>query len=954
MSNQLGEGTVRIRSDTAGFAASAKQGILGPLTGIAKVAGGLFAASKAIDFIHGTIDAASDLNESITKSQQVFKGADAAVEKFASTAATKLGISRQQALESTATFGNLFRSMGQGPKAAANLSTHLVKLAGDLASFNNVSPEEALEALRSGVVGEVEPLRKFGVNLSQTAIQAQALASGIVKPTKNVAAIKIATETAALAQSKYTTTLAKHGKGSDEAARAGLALEKAQNALNKATAGSVPPLTASQKATAAYQLIMQQTKLAQGDFGRTSGGLANQQRILAAQTTDLKAKIGTALLPTMIAITHAFNETLTWAMKLGSDPTFQLWVQRITVFVKSLVAGIVELVNIGKRFAQSPELRAFLTWLSQTAIPAVVAKVNSLKAPFDRIVTAVSEDVAKIVQIIKGFISQVQQNWGTLTKIFGPIIQAGLENAETTVRTILAVIQGAFKFFNDLLHGRWLAAWHDLTGIVSDVLSGIRSIVGSILRGIVTTAGNIAVLIGAQIAKGIKSAAAKLVGLAGDLLAKIRAAISQVASSAYTLALSIGSKIIDGIKDGVTNALPDALGAIANAGKKLASKANPLNYLSFVQIGSTLTQQIAGSVATLGTKLAASLTAQITTAVTSAKQNLTGLTGSLASDINAIIDAGTAAAIAGIPAKLSVALSGVTAGANLSDAAAKIAADQAARQKRNLEQALAAAKTAAGVGPGDTGGTQAQLDQAQKDAQEDLDDFLLQAQIDLDTKAYQSKVQAAQDAADLAKKSVNDQLSNWTAMYNQGLIDQTTYLADITGLIGQYATGDGTAAWSSAGDLLGFAFAQSMQAHIDDIKAQINAIATAGPAGIGGSGVGGDITQPSDVLVQQAIDTLKDKTSDAAAVRKAQAALKAAQGKFADAHDAASSVGIAAGNKQAIDQAALTKKQLEAAQKQLDAATSAEKRDTATYNALIAILNKIGVNPDAQIAAGSR
>jgi hypothetical protein len=74
-------------------------------------------------------------------------------------------------------------------------------------------------------------------------------------------------------------------------------LHAAQGILNKAVQGTVPPLSAAQKAQASYALIMSQTKTAQGDFSRTSGGLANQQRILKAKLTDVSAEIGTKLLP---------------------------------------------------------------------------------------------------------------------------------------------------------------------------------------------------------------------------------------------------------------------------------------------------------------------------------------------------------------------------------------------------------------------------------------------------------------------------------------------------------------------------------------------------------------------------------------------------------------------------------------------------------------------------------
>src|SRR4030067_27587 len=69
--------------------------------------------------------------------------------------------------------------MGMTEQASAGMSMGLVTLAGDLASFNNMAPEEVLEKLRAGLTGETEPLKSLGVNLNQAMIQARALEMGL-------------------------------------------------------------------------------------------------------------------------------------------------------------------------------------------------------------------------------------------------------------------------------------------------------------------------------------------------------------------------------------------------------------------------------------------------------------------------------------------------------------------------------------------------------------------------------------------------------------------------------------------------------------------------------------------------------------------------------------------------------------------------------------------------------
>lgn len=243
------------------------------------------------------VKAASDLAESNSKVGVVFEENAAKVRAFASTSASSLGISEQAALEATGTFGNLFRALGVGTGPAAEMSTSLVTLAADLASFNNANPEDVLLALRSGLLGEAEPLRQFGVSLSAARIEAEALSSGIVKATGDTTKITAATIAHEKAQAAAAKALEKHGKESLEYRAAVSAVEKAEGALAAATAGRVPELTAAQKAQAAYAIIQKDTALAQGDFARTSDGLANQQRILAAQFVDLKASLAQELLP---------------------------------------------------------------------------------------------------------------------------------------------------------------------------------------------------------------------------------------------------------------------------------------------------------------------------------------------------------------------------------------------------------------------------------------------------------------------------------------------------------------------------------------------------------------------------------------------------------------------------------------------------------------------------------
>jgi len=253
--------------------------------------------------VRSSISAASDLHEQLNKTDVVFRTSAREVKAWSQTTAGSLGIARGEALGFAATFGNLLVPMGFARKAAASMSVALVQLAGDLASFNNASPEDTLRALQAGLVGQVRPLRQFGIFLSDDRVKAEALADGIAKTNKSISEVTQANRGLAIAEAKLRDVQKQHyGPNTTQYQQALLEVERAQGRVTKAVQGHTVALTDQQKAQARYNIIFKDSKDAQGDFARTSGGLANQLRILRAETTDLEEKLGTALMPTVLRI----------------------------------------------------------------------------------------------------------------------------------------------------------------------------------------------------------------------------------------------------------------------------------------------------------------------------------------------------------------------------------------------------------------------------------------------------------------------------------------------------------------------------------------------------------------------------------------------------------------------------------------------------------------------------
>lgn len=195
-----------------------------------------------------SIDAASNLNEQMNKTGVVFGKSSKDVLDWSKDAATAFGMSRREALEATGVFGNMLVPMGFARKEAAGMSQRMVRLAADMASFNNADPSDTLDAIRSGLAGEAEPLRKYGVFLSDVRIKQEAFNLGLTAGSAAVAAskdaLKAATSEVASAQKAATAAARELSSAQSGVASAQKALETA----NKSVAASQDGVRASSEA----------------------------------------------------------------------------------------------------------------------------------------------------------------------------------------------------------------------------------------------------------------------------------------------------------------------------------------------------------------------------------------------------------------------------------------------------------------------------------------------------------------------------------------------------------------------------------------------------------------------------------------------------------------------------------------------------------------------------------
>jgi hypothetical protein len=321
----------------------------------------------------------SDLQESINKSDVAFGAASESVKAFAKTTLESFGIAESSSLEMATNFGDMATSMGIAEGAAANMSTSLVGLAGDLASFKNIGISQAQTALAGIFTGETESLKKLGIVMTQANLQAFALTKGITK--------------------------------------------------------QVQKMTEAEKVNLRYAFILAKTANAQGDFERTGGNAANQMRIFQETLKEIAATFGNVILPIFTKGIKRLNKMLLSFRDLSpSAKKFRLVLLGITAAIGPLLiitgkmfTGIAAGTKVIKYFGnQLIILRAKIAALSiSTLVMATqIILVTAAIAAVVLVIRALTKSKNKLTSAEKGLaevqglaIKQTEKEVGVITTL---------------------------------------------------------------------------------------------------------------------------------------------------------------------------------------------------------------------------------------------------------------------------------------------------------------------------------------------------------------------------------------------------------------------------------------------------------------------------------------------------------------------------------------------------------
>lgn len=253
------DGTIYINTeiDGAGFKSgiNSMQSGLGKLTKSVKrlgiAIGSVFAIKELVQFGKEAIELGSDLQEVQNVVEVTFTTLADEVDNFAKAAAKTAGLSETMAKRYAGTFGSMAKAFGFAEENAFDMATALTQLSGDIASFYNITQDEAYTKLKSIFTGETESLKDLGVVMTQTALDSFAMQKGIGKATSQ--------------------------------------------------------MTEQEKVALRYSFVLEQLSLASGDFQRTSDGWANQMRILSLNIESFKANIGQGLINLFTPVVQVIN-----------------------------------------------------------------------------------------------------------------------------------------------------------------------------------------------------------------------------------------------------------------------------------------------------------------------------------------------------------------------------------------------------------------------------------------------------------------------------------------------------------------------------------------------------------------------------------------------------------------------------------------------------------------------
>jgi hypothetical protein len=379
------------------------------------VVGGALAVAGITSFLKDSVKASSDLNESLNAVSVSYGAATQGIVTLGETAASRLGLSGVQ-FNAIATQFSGFAGNIAGPGGdVVGFIDELTTRGADFASVFNLDVDEALRLFQSGLAGETEPLRKFGIDLSAATVESFAYANGI------------------------------------------------------AAAGE--PLTEAQKQQARYGALLEQTNKTQGDFANTSDGLANAQRILAANFENVQAEVGGPLVGAFASLTTALIPVVKELGPVLVDVLEQLApvITDLTAQIPGLLVSLLPLLPVLGELAS-----VFLDLVAQL-LPVFVDLFMMLLPIITELVPVIASFISDAMELLVPIIVQ-------LVTALAPIVEALLpvfmELFTALAPVTLALVEAMLPLIMLLL-----PMFVELIKFLTPILIVVGQIIGAVLVG---------------------------------------------------------------------------------------------------------------------------------------------------------------------------------------------------------------------------------------------------------------------------------------------------------------------------------------------------------------------------------------------------------------------------------------------------------------------------------------
>lgn len=399
------------------------KGFTGGLKRMATGATAIFAGIAIGNFLKDTVKAGNALYTEFEGVNQVFGSAAKTVQDFAKGAAASAGLSESAALGAAKGFGVFAQAAKLGSKDSATFATSLVQAAGDLGSFNGVSTAETLSAIKSALQGQTEPLTKYGILLNDSAMRSEAMALGITNTTKNA-------------------------------------------------------LTPQQKVLAAHSLILKNLGAAQGDFVKYADTFDNAQKTMSANFENMKANLGSQLLPVLGQVVAAINPII---VKLG-PLLFEVF-KSLTPVLNAVTKALGAMI---------PALDPVVGILDVLA-KVVSSLVSTLLPPLMQIFNALAPVILKIVTIFGNLVVKLMPSLALIIdKVLMPILDIFVEMLDKYIVPVLdhlanglsqlvpIIAQGVVWAFNGLL-----SVLKPIWAFLEPMINGLLGLVGIKIKPVV-------------------------------------------------------------------------------------------------------------------------------------------------------------------------------------------------------------------------------------------------------------------------------------------------------------------------------------------------------------------------------------------------------------------------------------------------------------------------------------